>query len=49
MILPSLALQQPFAHIVLEVERIREQQVASGKVIEGLCAGLMSLTLGAKT
>lgn len=42
-------LQQQFARVVQEVERIRDQQVASGKEIEGLCAGLLSLTLGAKT
>jgi hypothetical protein len=30
-----------FARIVQDVERIREQQVASGKEIEGLCEGLM--------
>lgn len=47
--LPPLALQQQFARIVEDVERIRDQQVASGRQIEGLCAGLMSLTLGAKT
>ena len=39
--LPPLALQQQFARIVLEVERIRERQAASGKEIEGLCEGLM--------
>ena len=39
--LPPLALQQQFAHIVERVERIRDQQVASGKEIEGLCEGLM--------
>jgi type I restriction enzyme S subunit len=39
--LPPLALQQQFARVVEEVERIREQQVASGKEIEGLCEGLM--------
>ncbi len=31
-----------FARIVENVERIREQQVASGKEIEGLCEGLMA-------
>jgi len=30
-----------FARVVERVERIREQQVASGKEIEGLCEGLM--------
>jgi len=39
--LPPLALQQRFARIVANVERIRQQQVASGKEIEGLCEGLM--------
>ncbi|MFA6331502.1 MAG: restriction endonuclease subunit S [Methanoregula sp.] len=39
--LPPLALQQQFARIVQDVERIREQQVASGREIEGLCEGLM--------
>jgi type I restriction enzyme S subunit len=39
--LPPLSLQQQFAHIVESVERIREQQVASGRQIEGLCEGLM--------
>nr|WP_321351511.1 restriction endonuclease subunit S [uncultured Methanoregula sp.] len=39
--LPPLALQQQFARIVQEVERIRERQAASGKEIEGLCEGLM--------
>jgi type I restriction enzyme S subunit len=39
--LPPLALQQQFARVVEEVERIREQQLASGKEIEGLCEGLM--------
>jgi type I restriction enzyme S subunit len=40
-VLPPLALQQQFARIVESVERIRDQQVASGKEIEGLCEGLM--------
>jgi len=40
-LLPPLALQQQFARVVQEVERIRERQVASGKEIEGLCEGLM--------
>jgi type I restriction enzyme S subunit len=40
-IIPPLALQQQFARVVEEVERIREQQVASGKEIERLCEGLM--------
>jgi type I restriction enzyme, S subunit len=39
--LPPLSLQQQFARIVEDVERIREKQVASGKEIEGLCEGLM--------
>lgn len=39
--LPPLALQQQFARIVQDVERIREHQVASGRQIEGLCEGLM--------
>ncbi|MDP3397201.1 MAG: hypothetical protein Q8S57_11140 [Methanoregula sp.] len=30
-----------FARVVESVERIREQQVASGWHIEGLCEGLM--------
>jgi hypothetical protein len=34
-------LQQQFARVVQDVERIREQQVASGRQIEGLCEGLM--------
>jgi type I restriction enzyme, S subunit len=38
--LPPLALQQQFARVVQDVERIRERQVASGKEIEGLCEGL---------
>ncbi|MCK9631366.1 MAG: restriction endonuclease subunit S [Methanoregula sp.] len=41
-IVPPLALQQQFARVVERVERIREQQVASGKEIEGLCEGLMA-------
>jgi type I restriction enzyme, S subunit len=41
-LLPPLALQQQFAQIVQDVERVREQQVASGKEIEGLCEGLMA-------
>ncbi|MDO8873100.1 MAG: restriction endonuclease subunit S [Methanoregula sp.] len=40
--LPPLALQQQFARVVQDVERIREQQVASGRQIEGLCEGLMA-------
>jgi len=43
-LLPPLALQQQFARVVQDVERIREQQVASGKEIEGLCEGLMQRT-----
>jgi type I restriction enzyme S subunit len=38
--LPPLALQQQFARVVSEVERIREQQEASGREIEGLFEGL---------
>jgi len=38
---PPITLQQQFAHIIEEVERIRDQQAASGKEIEGLCEGLM--------
>jgi len=37
----GLALQQQFARVVEDVERIREQQAASGRQIEGLCEGLM--------
>jgi len=40
-IMPPLALQLQFAHIVERVERIRDQHAASGKEIEGLCEGLM--------
>jgi len=40
-ICPPLVLQQQFARVVQDVERIREQQVASGRQIEGLCEGLM--------
>jgi len=40
-LLPPLSLQQQFARVVESVERIREQQVASGKEIEELCEGLM--------
>ncbi|MFA6331500.1 MAG: hypothetical protein WCX22_00980 [Methanoregula sp.] len=32
---------QQFARVVQDVEQIRDQQAASGKVIEGLCEGLM--------
>ncbi|MDP3397197.1 MAG: restriction endonuclease subunit S [Methanoregula sp.] len=39
--LPPLPLQQQFARIVESVERIHDQQVASGRQIEGLCEGLM--------
>lgn len=39
---PPLAIQQQFARIVESVERIRDQQAASGKEIEGLCEGLMT-------
>ncbi|GAB6284910.1 MAG: hypothetical protein STSR0009_11100 [Methanoregula sp.] len=40
-ICPPLALQQQFARVVEEVERVRERQVASGKEIKGLGEGLM--------
>lgn len=40
-LIPPLDLQQQFARIVEDVVRIREQQGASGKEIEGLCEGLM--------
>jgi type I restriction enzyme S subunit len=40
-LLPPLTLQEQFAQIVESVERIRDQQVASGRQIEGLCEGLM--------
>jgi len=39
---PTLALQQQFARVVQDVERIRERQVESGTEIEGLCEGLMA-------
>jgi type I restriction enzyme S subunit len=39
--LPPLPLQQQFARVVQEVERIRDRQVESGREIEGLCEGLM--------
>ena len=39
--LPPLIPRQPFARIVQDVERIRDQPVASGIAIEGLCGGLM--------
>ena len=39
--LPPLALQQQFARIIQEVERIREQQAESKREIEGLFEGLM--------
>ena len=39
--IPPLSLQQQFARVVESVERIREQQCASGKEIERLCKGLM--------
>lgn len=32
---------QQFTYIVESVERIRDQQVASGRQMEGLCEGLM--------
>jgi len=40
-IAPPLALQQQFARVVESMERIRDQQAASGRQIEGLCEGLM--------
>jgi len=40
-ICPPLALQQQFARVVESVERIREQQGASGKEIKGLWGGLV--------
>jgi hypothetical protein len=43
---PQLALQQLFARIVESVERIREQQVASGRQIEGLYEGMMAKAFG---
>lgn len=43
---PPLALQQQFARVVESVERIRDQQVASGQEIEGLCEGLMQRAFG---
>lgn len=45
-LLPPLALQQKFACIAQDVERIHEQQVASGRHIEGLCEGLMQRAFG---
>jgi len=41
-LVPPLALQQQFAHVVESVERIRQEQVESGREIEGLCGGLMA-------
>lgn len=40
--------QQQFARVVQDVERIREQQVVSGRQIEGLCEGLMARAFGGK-
>jgi type I restriction enzyme S subunit len=40
--LPPLPLQQQFAHVVEDVERVRQRQVESEKEIEGLCEGLMA-------
>jgi len=40
--LPPLAIQQQFARVVQEVERIREQQVESKKEIDTLFDGLMA-------
>lgn len=45
-ICPPLALQQQFARIVEEVERVRERQAESGKEIEALCGGLMQRAFG---
>lgn len=39
--LPPLALQQQFTCIAESLERLRQQQVASSKEIDGLCEGLM--------
>ncbi|PKL64518.1 MAG: hypothetical protein CVV32_07490 [Methanomicrobiales archaeon HGW-Methanomicrobiales-3] len=39
---PPLATRQQFAQIVQDVKRIHDQQVASGREIEGLCEGLMA-------
>jgi type I restriction enzyme S subunit len=41
-IVPPLAIQQKFVQIVESVERIRDQQVASGQQIKGLCEVLMA-------
>ena len=41
-LVPPLAFQQQFARFVENVERIRKEQAASGKAIEGLCEGLMA-------
>jgi len=40
--LPPLALQQEFARVVESVERLRGEQVESGRHIAGLCGGLMA-------
>lgn len=40
-ICPPLTLQQQFARVVEEVERIRKRQAESGKEIEALCGGLV--------
>ena len=40
--IPPLTLQKQFARVVESVERIREQQLASGKEIEGLREGMMA-------
>lgn len=45
-ILPPLALQQQFARIVEEVERVRGKQAESGNEIEALCGGLMQRAFG---
>jgi Restriction endonuclease S subunits len=45
-LVPPLALQQQFARIVEEVERVREKQAESGKEIEALCGGLMQRAFG---
>ena len=45
-ICPPLALQQQFARIVEEMERVRERQAESGRQIEALCGGLMARAFG---
>jgi hypothetical protein len=46
--LPPPDLQQQFAHVVGEVERIREQQVESGLQIEGMSEGQMASVFAEK-